>query len=107
MLPAGFIALPAHAQPTTLGGNNDTVAVAYCWRNSGDYYFCYGPVQRTSSGETLDDALEYSGCYGADPQDYWSSVRDIYNGVWYICHDMRLESYHNSESRIRRWLDQL
>lgn len=108
ILPA-VVLLPStevQAQFTTLGGNQGENAVAYCWRNQADYYFCYGPVQRTSSGEELDLALQYSGCTDPNPQEYWPSASGVRNGVWYICQGRKMESYDNSEERIRQWVSE-
>lgn len=93
------------AQGSTLGRNQGQMTVAYCWRNQSDYYFCYGPVQLTSSGETLELALQYSGCTDPDPQEYWPSTRGVLTGVWHICQGRKMENYHNSEEQIRQWLN--
>lgn len=81
-------------------------AEAYCWRNSKDYYFCYGPVQRLQAGEnSLDRALSLVGCKDpSNTQQNNNMGRGKQKGVWFICFGRQLESYDHSPDKIRSWL---
>lgn len=79
-------------------------AEAYCWFNSKDYYFCYGPTQRTLVGEKdISEPLHLAGCRGASRQN--SFIRSgVHGGAWFSC-SRKLEPYHNSPKKIRSWVN--
>lgn len=92
----------AQAQPRTLVDQGNMVS--YCWQNSSGYYFCYGPVQRTSAGERdISKALGYSGCREPEQTQYMGGS-GVCRGAFFICRGTQSERYYNDENKIRNWL---
>lgn len=79
-------------------------AQAYCWFNKHDYYFCYGPTQRTLVGEKdIAEPLLLAGCKNGRRKGSYTRS-GVNGGTWYACR-RELESYHNSPNKISRWVN--
>lgn len=83
-------------------GNNGKEALAFCWQNKFDYWFCDGRIQQTETGEkTVEKQLKYVGC-----ADYWKKV-PWEDGTVFFCGynlDHRMSTGRSTPNRdIREW----
>lgn len=83
-------------------GNNGKEALAFCWQNKFDYWFCDGRIQKTNAGaKTVEKPLQQVGC-----AKYWKKV-PWKEGTLYFCGynlDHRRSTGRSTSNRdIREW----
>lgn len=106
----GFLAFIAYLTTDNVASaqnryQNNFDGIAWCWKNSSGYYFCYGPTQIVNAGDrNLDKQLDYAGCKGPQLQSYPISGSGVCNGAMLLCTQTKMWGYHNQPKRIRNWV---